>query len=68
MADGSEHCENMREQSFKDQMADRIFAAMNTDNFGQACTLHREFKASNEVDANEIRIDVLREFGINLED
>lgn len=58
----------MREQSFKDQMADRIFAAMHTGNFGQARTLHREFKASNEVDANEIRIDVLREVGINLED
>lgn len=58
----------MRQQSFKDQMSDRIFAAMHTGNFGQARTLLREFKATNEVDANEVRIDVLREFGINLED
>ncbi len=58
----------MRKQTEHDQMSDRVFAAMHTGNFGQARTLMREYSAVQPVLAAELRMDVLREFSINLED
>lgn len=57
----------MRKQNEHDQIVDRIFAAMHTGNFGQANTLLREYSAVDNVQAGEIRIDVIRVFGVDLE-
>jgi len=49
-----------------DALKDRIYAAMETGNQGQARTLLREYKDINASAAERIRMDVLAEYGQSL--
>lgn len=51
------------EQTLQDQMQDRVFAAMETGNAGQARTLLREYREIDEAGAQEIRTAVIDSFG-----
>ena len=53
-------------QSEANEMRDRVYAAMETGNSGQARTLMGELQARDSVLADSIRMDVLHEYGISL--
>lgn len=54
------------QQSEHDKIADRITAAMETGNHGQARTLLRELKDIEPAVAERLRLDVLAEYGMSL--
>lgn len=52
------------EQTDQQKMQDRIFAAMETGNHGQARTLLTEYREMYPLDAEALRADVIAEYGI----
>lgn len=53
-------------QSDTDKLKDRVFAAMETGNQGQARTLLREFKELAPDEAAALHADVIAEYGVAL--
>lgn len=47
-------------------ISDKVYAAMETGNAGWARTVLTEYREVHEEEAERIRLDVLKDFGINL--
>lgn len=54
------------EQTDAEKMQDRIYAAMETGNTGQACTLMAELRDTDPVTYTMIRTGVVRTYGVSL--
>ena len=55
-----------REQSDQDRLSDRVYAAMETGNAGEARRVLAEHRETFTTDVDKIRRDVQREYGVRL--